>query len=196
MSQKLQSIVNTSTGRTKSNPLPPGFSEQEQANQFAKFFTEKIENIRNELDGHDLYTPRTRQTNKPETFRTLSMQEVKKIISKMQSKSREDDILPTKFIKEILDYFLPTITDLVNLSLQEGSFISDWKCVIVRPLIKKLELGCARRNYRPVSNLQFISKIVECAMLQEINNHCDINLLQPHHQSAYQKFHGCETAAY
>ena len=186
--------MNTTTGRVKSNPLPPGFSDLDQANEFTQFFSNKIDNIRKELDSYDLYTPHTRKTDKLTEFRTLPQKEVKDIIVKMQTKSCELDVIPTKLLKENLTHILPIITGLVNLSLQQGSFIDDWKYPIVHPLIKKLEIGCIRKKYRPVSNLQFISKIVECAMLREIIDHCDQKNLHPDYQSAYRKLHGCEMA--
>ena len=55
-----------------------------------------------------------------------------------------------------------------------------------------LELIC--KNYRPVSNLSFLSKILEkCALLQ-FNNHCTVNNLLPDYQSAYREHFSYETA--
>ena len=50
------------------------------------------------------------------------------------------------------------------------------------------------KNYRSVSNLSFLSKILEkCALLQ-FNNHCIVNNLLPDYQSAYREHFSCETA--
>ena len=51
-----------------------------------------------------------------------------------------------------------------------------------------------RSNYRPVSNLSFISKVVESAGMQQINDHCNYNNLFPEYQSAYRQNYSCETA--
>ena len=43
----------------------------------------------------------------------------------------------------------------------------------MRSLLKKPGLACIEQNYHPVSNLKFISKILERCMLQHINRHCE-----------------------
>ena len=44
-----------------------------------------------------------------------------------------------------------------------------------------------------MGNLPFISKLVECCMLYRFNEHCDQHSLLPTYQSAYRRFHSCET---
>ena len=56
----------------------------------------------------------------------------------------------------------PIICDIVNLSLKNGIFPTEFKKAIVCPLIKKSTLDKnILKNNRPVSNLSFISKITE-----------------------------------
>ena len=50
------------------------------------------------------------------------------------------------------------------------------------------------KNYRTVSNLSFLSKLVEKCMLSQFNNHCNLNGLIPTYQSTYRAFHSCETS--
>ena len=71
------------------------------------------------------------------------------------------DTVPTAKLQEILDGCLPSLTHLVNSSLDQGKFCEEWKEAIVKLLIKKVSLGTQNSNYRPVSNLCFISKVVE-----------------------------------
>ena len=49
-------------------------------------------------------------------------------------------------------------------------------------------------NYTPVSNLQFISKIVEKVTLDQFTLHCNSNSLLPNYQSAYRKYYSCKTS--
>ena len=49
-------------------------------------------------------------------------------------------------------------------------------------------------NYRPVSNLGFISKIVENVTLEQFTEHCNKNSIRPEYQSMYRKHHSCETS--
>ena len=88
---------------------------------------------------------------------------------------------------------LPIIAKIVNLSLTQGEFCRCWKTAVVRPLLKKVGLALIHSNYWPVSNLAFISKIIERCMLLQISDHCDKYQLQPDYQSAYREHYSCET---
>ena len=112
----------------------------------------------------------------------------------MQPKTCSLDIIPTSKFQEILDGCLPTLVHLVNRSLDTGDFCEDWKEALVKPLIKKKSLGLQNSNYRPVSNLSFISKILEKVTLDQFNQHCQEHDLVPEYQSAYRKQHSCETS--
>ena len=87
----------------------------------------------------------------------------------MKSKSCQIDPIPTHNFKQILPSILPIVTRIINLSLREGEFCSNWKVAVVQPLLKKLGLELIKSNYRPVSNLTFMSKIIEKYMLYQLN---------------------------
>ena len=50
------------------------------------------------------------------------------------------------------------------------------------------------KNYRPVSNLPFLSKVIEKTVVRELNSHMLANGLHPTNQSAYRQNHSTETA--
>ena len=102
--------------------------------------------------------------------------------------------MPTKLLKKVLKHCMPTLTKVINLSLNTGKFHDGWKSAVVRPLIKSLPKGITKTNYRPVNNLSFISKIVEKCTLKQFTQHCNNYDLLLSCQSAYRKFHGCETS--
>ena len=69
------------------------------------------------------------------------------------------------------------------------------KLALVRPLLKKPGLDPeGYNNYRPVSNLTYLSKLIERAVAGQLTNHLNINGLYEGKQSAYRKFHSTETA--
>ncbi|CAB3977537.1 Hypothetical predicted protein [Paramuricea clavata] len=83
---------------------------------------------------------------------------------------------------------------MVNVSLTTGHFPNAWKEALVSPLFQK---GCEDmeyKNLRPISNLQFVSKITERAASDQIYNHIVANNVFPPLQSAYRKHHSTETA--
>ena len=73
-------------------------------------------------------------------------------------------------------------------------FAESWKTSVVKPLLKKVGLELIFKNYRPVSNLKFLAKLVEKCMLLQFNEHCSVNSLLPSYQPAYRKCYSCETS--
>ena len=128
------------------------------------------------------------------TFSELSTEQVSKLVKKSTTKSCELDPINTRFLKEHLDQFLPLITDIVNKSLMDGQFPQDVKNALVRPLLKKANLELMHKNYRPVSNLEYLSKIIERAACEQIIAYTETTSMVEPLQSAYRQSHSTETA--
>ena len=70
--------------------------------------------------------------------------------------------IPTFLLKESIETLLPFMTVMINASLREGCLPVTQKHALVSPLLKKTSLDPNElKNYRPVSNLTFVSKVVE-----------------------------------
>jgi len=70
--------------------------------------------------------------------------------------------MPTWLTKDCLDVLISPITNRVNKSLSLGAFPKSIKAALGKPLIKNHTMGCnILNNYRPVSNLTFLSKVIE-----------------------------------
>ena len=80
------------------------------------------------------------------------------------------DITPTTLLKDALPGLLPTITKIANASITQVVFPSSWKIALVKPLLKKLGLDLIESNYRPVSNLPFLSKVVENVYWEDLTS--------------------------
>jgi hypothetical protein len=193
-SKKLHRIVKELTGSKSDNPMPPVDNENTLADQFADHFMDKIAKIRDSLKDYENFKPSRKDVPSFDRFAELTENEIEKLISQLQTKSCELDVLPTKVLKQFLNELLPTITRLVNLSLTQGVFPTKWKMAVVRPLLKKSGLELIFANYRPVSNLTFLSKLIEKAALYQLSKHVSANNLLPTNQSAYRQSHSCETA--
>ena len=50
------------------------------------------------------------------------------------------------------------------------------------------------KNYQPVSNLRFLSKVLEKVVVNQLNTHINTSNTSNQYQSAYRKFHSIETA--
>ena len=81
------------------------------------------------------------------------------------------------------------------MSLAEGHVPASLKSAIIVPLLKKSTLDHnILKNYRPVSNLPFISKVLERVVARQLNEHMSNHNLHEPLQSAYNQFHSTETA--
>ena len=90
---------------------------------------------------------------------------------------------------------VPTITNIVNLSYTSGQLHPVLKESVISPLLKKSTLDKDQlSNYRPISNLSLISKIIERSVKSRITIQLTSNKLLNPHQSAYCKHHSTETA--
>ena len=183
--KKLYTLLNRIVGRTLENSMPKHDSNDQLAEEFANYFMDKIKKIRDNLEQHPKYIPSVREVESFSNFRPMTKDEVSTIICKMASKSCELDPIPTTLLIEILPSIIKPITQIVNTSLTEGIFAKSWKTVIICPLLKKAGLALLLSNFRPVSNLSFLSRVTEHVMLQQFNNHCDAHNLIPDYQSTY-----------
>ena len=98
-------------------------------------------------------------------------------------------------MKDCIDILVMTIVSIVNLSLSEICFSSHYKSALVFPQLKKPTLNRNDiKNYQPVSNLTFLSKILEKVVASRLNSHINSFHTSNDYQSAYRKFHSIETA--
>ena len=124
-----------------------------------------------------------------------SIDDVKKILGSIPSKSSNMDAIPTSLLKSCADIFAPLIARLAALSFREGQFPSRFKIASVTSLLKKPGLDSeVPGNYRPISNLNNISKILERLFLRNIIDHVSSSPSFNSSQSAYRKDHSTETA--
>ena len=170
--------------------LPPHDDPVVLANKFGEFFVKKIELIKDSISNIQVNPPAV----KLDSFSPLSVEDICNIISKSSHASCTLDSIPTWLVKSCLDVLAPSITHMVNLSIRHAYIPDDWKSAIVKPLLNKSGLELTYKNFRPVSNLPFISKIVEKAVLSQLFKYCEGNAPLPNLQSGFRRFHSTETA--
>ena len=116
------------------------------------------------------------------------------MISSSPSKSCSLDPIPTSILKLCLDELTPVLTFVVNTSLEFADFSPELKRASVLPLLKKAILDCEiLKNFRPVSNLSFLSKLVERIVCVQLVDHLKAHHLYEVFQSAYRQLHSIET---
>ena len=202
--RKVFNVANELLNKSKNVLLPMFDSAKDLATRFNDFFITKIADIRRDLvkiqnnEGlnSNIFVP---SISKPAplltNFEKATENEIKKIILPTKPTTCALDPISSKLIKECIDSLLPVITHIVNLSLSQGIMPVSLKKAVVKPLLKKINLILEiLKNYRPVSNLMYLSKIIERVVAKRTLHHMDINDLHELYQSSYKKYHSCETA--
>ena len=195
----LHRVISTLLHNKQDLPLPPHEDHEKLANDFASYFTNKIDKIRQDISAQRINMrnpkPEVRRYSTPfTTFKSLTEDEVCKILMDSSSKSCELDPVPTWLLKLCCDEILPLITQIVNVSLSSHTMPKELKIAAIRLLLKKSILELIFKNYRPVSNLPFLGKVIEKVALAQLLGHVKENNLHDNFQSAYQQFHSTETA--
>ena len=180
----------------KPQPPPRTATTEEQCNNFMDSFTSKIMHIRSALSGPPTLTvPPTYTVSKPlNCFPEVSSEEVQNIIRKMKSSSCPLDPLPTSLVKIHITVLSPLITAVINNSLQTGHVPPVLKNAIIRPLLKKPTLDPEVLSNRPISNLPFLSKVLEKVVATHLQDHLKHNNLFDKFQSSFRSAHSTETA--
>ncbi len=104
--------------------------------------------------------------------------------------------MSTWMLMLILPHLLPYITVLVNCNLifKNAIMLEEIKHVILCPLLRNRGLQLIEKNFRPVSNSTFISKIIGKFATSQDVPYINENELSEPHQYAYKQFHTNETA--
>jgi len=205
--KEVYKVTNKLLHKGKEIVLPSYTSTAELANRFAEYFTNKIVKIRTELEkdikSHAENQVETTEDSKGKqkiiseltSFEPATENEILKLIKESPTKSCSQDPIPTWLLKECLEALLPVITLIVNLSLSTSTMPSELKEAHISPLIKKAILDSEiLKNFRPVSNLAYLSKLIERVVAARFTAHLQTNNLHEDMQSAYRKYHSTETA--
>jgi hypothetical protein len=173
-----------------------------RCNVFSNYFTGKIQSIKNSIatllagqPGDPLEADLPHVGPRLRVLQPVDADEIFKLLSALPGKSSPMDAFPTSLLKSCADIFTPIIVRLCNLSFASGRFPAAHRSASVTPLLKKQGLDPDDpANYRPISNLNSLSKILErvflARLLPQVNKSSNFNIFQ----SAYRKFHSTETA--
>ena len=127
-------------------------------------------------------------------FSDISTQEVHDIIQAIPTgKATGTDGLSIKLLKIAAPAIIESLTKLINICIARGVFPTVWKEAKVTPLHKN-GVKCDKNNYRPISVLPVISKVLERHLHNAIHTFLKNNNLLYRFQSGFRRQHSTETA--
>lgn len=177
-------------------PITPVFCEAD-SNALLRFFTNKIKMIKDQIPPLLCGTPALIEpvSSLWSSFKSVTLADISALVTKMKPSSCSSDVLPFRLFVKVFDEIGPWVTQMVNLSLSTGVFPSAFKHAIVEPLLKKTGLDPTDlSNFRPISKLPLLSKILEKVVSEQLSLFLDQNNIHEKFQSGFRKHHSTETA--
>lgn len=174
--KKLYRVLDNLTGNKRKNSLPEGYTDRELADEFLNFFDGNINKIVSAFNITDL----ERQTMNVQVpnmrlsaFCTVDASAVGNFIKRAKFNYCANDPIPMNLIIDSRCFveMVDITTKMVNRSITDGLFPNCEKHAIVKPVIKGKLDPQSLSSFRPVSNLIFQSKILECVILSQLSEH-------------------------
>ena len=140
---------------------------------FQTFFTAKVSMIRDSLCPEDTsYLTTPSDDGVQVTLDTTTNEEIIGIIKSSPDKSCKLDPIPTWLLKSCANELASLIVAIVNRSFETSQVPTELKHAHIKPRLKKPSLDPELlNNYRPVSDLPFLSKIMENVVNTRIEQH-------------------------
>ena len=178
--------------RTKTKSFPSDKSSI-LVTKFDEFFHSKLMNIISTLCVSPVNQPDI-PANRFNTFIYPSPTYILKLITSTKCASSLDPI-PIQLLILLAPKLSNHITRIINESLQSGIVPDSMKIAMIRPILKKQNLDVSSlNNYRPISNLTIISKILERVVASQLTSYLSQYNILNKFQSAYTAHKSTETA--
>jgi len=181
------------------NPKPCHFTDPstDLCESFLNHFVSKVNDIRKSITvpSQTISVNIKPLLNVLTEFIPLSFSALSSLLSEMKTTTCCLDVIPTKFLKDVFNVVGPTILTVLNRSLSEGLVPSCFKHAVVQPLLKKPNLSLSDfNNFRPISKLTFLSKLLEKTVCKQILDFMNCHSIFEKFQSGFRALHSTETA--
>lgn len=128
-------------------------------------------------------------------FEPVSLPVLNDTVSHMKPSGSPTDAIPPRLFKEVLATIGPHVLEIIDSSLSSGTVPGDFKHAVVRPLLKKAGLDPTHcSSFRPISNLPFLSKILEKVVYNQLLPFLEDNSITELFQSGFKALHSTESA--
>ena len=187
----LNSLI--SNGRSSSSFVSPCNDNENMANKFNLHFANVAQSLL--IDKCEITSPTKLQcVDKSLSLSTVYERDVLKEIFKLKNKKSVGiDGISTYIIKMCANELVGSITYLINKSIIDGRVPDKWKIAKIIPLHKKGD-KLNPDNYRPISLLPCVSKLLERFIQIQLIEHLNINEILLPQQSGFRPNHSTTTA--
>lgn len=165
--------------------------EKKIANGFKSFFSSITRTLKSKAmpmkdfiwSKPTILDPRTYKTFR---FKQVSPADVCGLLKKLQRKKATGcDDLPSTFLKDSRNVIKSPLSHIINLSMKSGVVPTEWKTARIVPIYKSGPRA-AFDNYRPISILPIISKVIEKIVHKQLIVFLEENKLLNKHQFGFR----------
>ncbi len=162
---------------------------------FSRFFCDKITTLRSQLQPLANVSPELCCSSAIwSDFDPVSLQSLKETIDHLKPSFCSHDVLPPRILKQIFDSVGPSLVSFMNECLVSGTIPDSLKEATVTPLLKKSSLDTSNfNNFRPISNLPFITKALEKTVFIQLQSFLRANNIFETFQSGFKPLHSTES---
>uniref|UniRef100_A0A8C6M131 Reverse transcriptase domain-containing protein n=1 Tax=Nothobranchius furzeri TaxID=105023 RepID=A0A8C6M131_NOTFU len=162
--------------------------------EFLDFFMGKVAALRATMSRPPECSPSVTAIRGLVAFQPIISDDLIKIVGEAKPSGSPDGVMPTRLFKEVFPVVTPLILHIINMSLSSGIVPDDFKKAVIRPLLKKPGMDALlSANYRPISKLPFLSKVLEKCVYHQLLVFMDENAIFETFQSGFRALHSTET---
>lgn len=165
--------------------------------RFLRFFAEKISVLRSLLTSSSDLDPHIVSMCPAvlDHFEPISLAALQEVVHHLRPTNCPSDNIPSRLLKEVFDTVGTSILSLINTCLVSGCVPAHFKHAVVEPLLKNKNLNpTVLSNFRPISKLPFLSKVLEKVVLSQLQDFLDQHGIHEKFQSGFKQLHSTETA--
>ena len=194
MWKAIKRLIRNCDTKEKINSINGHNKPDDIVREINEFFANVGSNLAADIEPSNLILDFTHKPNIP--FLSIvptTTEEVREQLMKISdSKATGDDGIPIRFLKMVPDITSRIIAHIVNLSFETSTIPNGWKLAVVTPLFKEGDRDCVS-NYRPISILSCMSKILERIVHKRVSEHLKVNKLLSEAQFGFRKHHSTAT---
>lgn len=166
----------------------------EMANIFNKYFIDSIGELLDDgvSEVNEVIVGKYTESEL-EVFNRIEVEDLNRIVQKLKNKSGTEEGITVDIMKKVVIVAGTKIVHMLNRSLEEGMFPSEWKQATVIP-IPKIKRTKKVNEFRPINKLPIYEKILEIIVHKQMVRYLEDNKLLIESQSGFREGHSCETA--
>jgi len=175
---------------SKSNCIPPNLTP----NKLNEYYVQVGPSLADKFNGEgDLSHLESHSSSF--VFSEISIDTVYRKLLKLKLISKLDVLdFDSKLLRIAAPYIAPQLSHIFNLSMKQSTLPKSWKTARVIPIYKGKGENDSCINYRPISTLPFVAKIIESCVHEQLIDYLDKNKILCCEQSAYLKHHSTNTS--